>query len=225
MRRDHLGQEKRRRSPWGALALVMLTGVALMRNGVDTPSGPPQPAAAASLDALHRDPAADALPATPVKPLPYAPLARVRIPEIKVDTPVMDVGLDKDGWIEAPPPSDRNMAGWYQNGVSPGQSGTAVVVGHVDNETGPAVFYGLGALKRGEHIDAVRFDGRVAVFEIYDIEVFSKKNFPGVRVYADTGYPELRVLTCGGGYTKATGYQGNVVVFARLVATHGAKKS
>ncbi|MFD4776996.1 class F sortase, partial [Streptomyces sp. NPDC058427] len=42
---------------------------------------------------------------------------------------------------------------------------------------------------------------------------------PGARVYGDTGKAELRVITCGGGFTKANGYDGNVVVFARLVAT------
>ncbi|NEE61390.1 class F sortase, partial [Streptomyces sp. SID8455] len=35
----------------------------------------------------------------------------------------------------------------------------------------------------------------------------------------DTGHAELRVITCGGGYSKAGGYDGNVVVFARLVET------
>ncbi|KIF77954.1 peptidase C60 [Streptomyces sp. 150FB] len=220
MGQDHSGPESRRRAPWGVLALVMLTGIAMMRNGVDVPSGPPQPASAAAPDSQERDPAAMAAAAPEgLRPLPYAAMERVRIPEIKVDAPVMDVGLDKDGWIEAPPPQDPNIAGWYQNGISPGQLGTAVVVGHVDNLAGPAVFYGLGSLKKGEHIEVTRFDSRVAVFEIYGVEVFSKNDFPGARVYGDTGSPELRVITCGGGYSKANGYDGNVVVFARLVRT------
>ena len=49
------------------------------------------------------------------------------------------------------------------------------------------------------------------------MEVFSKEDFPGSRVYGNTGYAELRVITCGGGYSKARGYDGNVVVFARMV--------
>ncbi|MEE1754521.1 class F sortase [Streptomyces sp. SP18CS02] len=214
---DHGRSESRRRSPWGALALVMLTGLAMMRNGVDVKEGPPQPAAATS-------PADSRLGTAPVpppylEPLAYAPAARVRIDAIDVDAPVMDVGLDLGGWIDAPPAQDRNMAGWYQNGISPGQRGTAVIVGHVDNEAGPAVFYGLGSLKQGQHVEVTRYDGRVAVFEVYGIEVFSKDDFPGVRVYGDTGHAELRVITCGGGYSKAGGYDGNVVVFARMVET------
>ncbi|MEU8531382.1 class F sortase [Streptomyces sp. NPDC048629] len=208
----------RRRQPWGVLTLAMLSGLAMMRNGVDVELGPPQPAAAAAPDTRP-------IGVTPpgalggVDPLPFAPASRVRIPSIDVKAPVMDVGLDADGWIEAPPPQDANMAGWYQNGIAPGQRGTAVLVGHVDNAAGPAVFYNLGSLEKGRTIEVERYDGRVAVFEVYGVEVYSKADFPGVRVYADNGAPELRVITCGGGYTKANGYAGNVVVFARMVAT------
>ncbi|MFI6638437.1 class F sortase [Streptomyces sp. NPDC050504] len=207
-----------RRQPWGALALVLLTGLAMMRNGVDDPAGPPQPVAANALDS-RGDGRTAAGRAAPLAPLPYSPVSRVRIGAIDVDAPVVDVGLDPDGWIEAPPPGNPDLAGWYQNGIAPGQRGTAVVVGHVDNAAGPAVFYGLGSLKKGQHVEVERRDGRTAVFEVYGVEVFGKEDFPGPRVYGDTGRPELRVITCGGGYSKADGYDGNVVVFARLVAT------
>lgn len=63
----------------------------------------------------------------------------------------------------------------------------------------------------------MRKDGKLAVFEIYGIEVFEKNNFPGDRVYGDTGVPELRVITCGGGFSQQNGYDGNVVVFSRLI--------
>ncbi|MFI1395755.1 class F sortase [Streptomyces sp. NPDC020681] len=217
MGQDYSGSETRKRSPWGVLALVMLTGIALMKNGVDVSLGPPQPAAAASLNRPNGETFA---PLVPPRSMTYAPAARVRIPAIKVDAPVMNVGVDQDGWIEAPPPQDPNIAGWYQNGIAPGQRGTAVIVGHVDNLSGPAVFYGLGSIEKGQHVEVERFDGKTAVFEVYGVEVFSKDNFPGARVYGDTGYPELRVITCGGGYSKATGYDGNVVVFARLLKSN-----
>ncbi|MEV6421125.1 class F sortase [Streptomyces sp. NPDC051662] len=223
MRMNHSARESRKRSPWGVLALVMLTGIAMMRNGVDVPLGPPQPAAAAALDSVP-DPAVAAATtshsAPIVRPLPYAPMSRVKIPMLRVDAPVVDVGLDPDGWIAAPPPRDPNLAGWYQNGIAPGQRGTAVVVGHVDNRSGPAVFFGLGSMEKGAHIEVERFDGRTAVFEVYGVEVYSKNDFPAARVYGDSGHPELRVITCGGGYSKRNGYDGNVVVFARLVRTH-----
>ncbi|OQR62406.1 class F sortase [Streptomyces maremycinicus] len=205
-------ERRRKRAPWGVIALVLLTGLALIRNGSgEFDIGPPQPASAAAADSrsagvLGRAPAA----------LPYALPVRVRIPAIQVDAPVTSVGLDADGWVGAPPPEDPNLAGWFTGGVSPGEKGTAVVVGHVDNKLGPAVFYGLGALKKGNRVEVARGDGKTAVFEIYGIEVFEKNNFPGDRVYASKGSPELRVITCGGGFSKANGYDGNVVAFARL---------
>ncbi|MFG3138541.1 class F sortase [Streptomyces sp. NPDC048211] len=218
MGRDSWHPERTRYSPWGALALAMLTGLALMRNGADLSPGPPQPVAATSVG--HQKVVPGAPVAGPVvKPLAYAPVARVAIPSIAVDAPVIDVNLDENGWIETPPPQDPNLAGWYQNGIAPGQLGTSVLVGHVDNQAGPAVFYGLGSLKKGNRVEVTRSDDRIAVFEVYGVEVFSKNDFPGARVYGDTGQAELRVITCGGGYTKANGYDGNVVAFARLVET------
>ncbi|MFD9909480.1 class F sortase [Streptomyces sp. NPDC059063] len=194
------------------MALVLLTGLALIRNGSgEFDVGPPQPASAAAAD---RAPAAAQRAPTP---LTFSPADRVRIKGIRVDAPVMAVGLDPEGWVDAPPPDDPNLAGWFTGAVSPGEKGTAVVVGHVDNQRGPAVFYGLGSLKKGDRVEVLRQDRRTAVFEIYGIEVFAKNDFPGQRVYGNSGVPELRVITCGGGFSKQRGYDGNVVVFARLV--------
>ncbi|MFD5448012.1 class F sortase [Streptomyces sp. NPDC003470] len=214
---EELAEEERRRkrAPWGVIALVLLTGLALIRNGSgEFDVGPPQPASAAASDTRV---AGGENAVAGLAPLAYAVPDRVVIPAIQVDAPIMPVGLDADGWVGAPPPEDPNLAGWFTGAVSPGENGTAVVVGHVDNTQGPAVFYGLGALKKGNRVEVSRQDGRTAVFEIYGVEVFEKDDFPGDRVYAAKGGPELRVITCGGGFTKQNGYDGNVVAFARLV--------
>ncbi|WP_323445493.1 class F sortase [Streptomyces yaizuensis] len=212
----HDPELRRGRAPWGVLALVMLTGIALMKNGADVSLGPPQPAAAASLD---RRPGEVFAPLLPPDALGASAAERILVPALDIDAPLMNVGLDATGWIEAPPPEDRNIAGWYQNGISPGQRGTAVIVGHVDNRTGPAVFYGLGTVRRGDRIEVPRFDGRTAVFEVYGVEVVDKDDFPAAEVYGDTGHAELRVITCGGGWSRRDGYDGNVVVFARLTTS------
>ncbi|MGV9991751.1 class F sortase [Streptomyces sp. NPDC003374] len=207
-------RRRKKRAPWGVIALVLLTGLALIRNGSgEFDVGPPQPATAAAPDTSRAPVLPPGTPATLPRSLPD----RVKIPVIQVDAPVTAVGVDSDGWVAAPPPDDPNLAGWFNGAVTPGEKGTAVVVGHVDNSMGPAVFYGLGALKKGNHVEVHRKDGRTAVFEVYGVEVFEKNDFPGDRVYGSKGTPELRVITCGGGYTKQTGYKGNVVVFARLV--------
>ncbi|MEV0372156.1 class F sortase [Streptomyces sp. NPDC050636] len=201
------------RPKWGVIALVGLTGFALVRNGLsDEADGPPQPGGAVR----PVSPAGSRPDAPAPAPLPRSAAVRVAIPSIKVSAPVVPLGLDKDGWIAAPPPENPHLAGWYEDAPSPGENGTAVVVGHVDNFSGPAVFYGLGALKKGSTVRVTRKDGRTAVFEVYGIQVFAKKDFPSEQVYGATGRPELRVLTCGGGYSASAGYAANVVVFARM---------
>ncbi|NUL05705.1 class F sortase, partial [Streptomyces lunaelactis] len=141
---------------------------------------------------------------------------RISVPSVALDAPLTEAGLDAGGWVEAPPLEHGNLAGWYTGAVTPGERGTAVIVGHVDNTAGPAAFFALGAVKRGSEVEILRRDGRTAVFAVYGVEVLTKKNFPAARVYQDTPEPELRVITCGGGYSKKTGYAGNVVAFARL---------
>lgn len=206
-----------RHGAWGAVAVVLLVGVHLVRGGTEElrAAGPPQPLAAAAPGAARADAALLAPGAAPA-PLPASPPSRVRLPAARIDAPVTPVGLDADGWIEAPPPEDDRLAGWFTGAVTPGERGTAVVVGHVDTPAGPAVFYGLGAVHRGSRVEIARRDGRTAVFTVYGIEVVPKEGFPARRVYADSGRPELRLITCGGTYTEEGGYEGNVVVSARL---------
>ncbi|MFI0155096.1 class F sortase [Streptomyces lydicus] len=202
------------RPRWGVLAVVGLVGFGMLRHGLsDEADGPPQPGAAVSLFPGDAPPTGP-----PPAPLPRSAPSRVTIPSLAVSAPVLPLGLDRDGWIEAPPAEDPDLAGWYEGAPSPGERGTAVLVGHVDNRSGPAVFYGLGALEKGRTIRVTREDGRTAVFEVYGVQVFDKRKFPARKVYADTGRPELRVLTCGGSYSPDTGYAGNVVVFARMTA-------
>ncbi|WP_327705481.1 class F sortase [Streptomyces decoyicus] len=201
-----------RRPRWGVLALAGLIGIGLVRQGLSGEAdGPPQPGAGTALFPGDLPPDGPAPP-----PLPRSAPARVAIPSIAVSAPLMPLGLDKDGLIKAPPADDPRLAGWYEDAPTPGENGTAVIVGHVDSLSGPAVFYGLGALEKGKTIRVTREDGRTAVFKVYGTQVFDKRKFPAGKVYGTTGRPELRVLTCGGDYSADSGYAGNVVVFARM---------
>ncbi|MEU6976282.1 MULTISPECIES: class F sortase [unclassified Streptomyces] len=196
---------------WG-IAVAACVGLWLIQNGSGDVT-PPVPSAAQAFAAgpgVHTDAAADPLP--PSQPL------RMRIPEIDVDTPLTALGLDSSGSLEVPPASDRNLAGWYEDGTRPGAKGTAIVAGHVDNDRGPAVFYALGALKKGHRVEVLRQDGRTAVFTIDAVEVYDKDHFPDAKVYGEADRAEIRVITCGGGFSKkAGGYQGNVVAFGHLI--------
>jgi sortase (surface protein transpeptidase) len=131
----------------------------------------------------------------------------------------MGLGLTPAGSLDVPPAAKENLAGWYESGTSPGARGTSIVAGHVDNAEGPAVFFRLGALRRGATVEVDRRDGGTAVFTVDAVEVYDARDFPDEKVYGAATRPELRVITCGGGYSRATGYQGNVVVFAHLTGS------
>ncbi|MFD7547743.1 class F sortase [Streptomyces sp. NPDC059578] len=201
----------------GVTALALCAGVWLLRDVAVEPR-PPQPSAAQSArsgrsdtGAVDRTDLAGGAPA-----LAPSPPDRIRIPSIGVDAPLTGLGLTARGALDVPPPERPELAGWYEAGTTPGERGTAVVAGHVDNAEGPAVFYRLGALVRGRTIEVDRRDGSVAVFTVSAVEVYTADDFPDEKVYGPAPRPELRVITCGGPYSKRTGYEGNVVVFAHL---------
>ncbi|MFD5268753.1 class F sortase [Streptomyces sp. NPDC058335] len=191
-------------------AVALCSGAWLLHGGAGT-HAPPQPSAAEARPGGADPRSAPALPPSPPD--------RVRIPSIRVDAPLIGLGLTTSGSLDVPPAAKKNLAGWYESGTTPGEVGTAIVAGHVDNADGPAVFYDLGAVRRGATIEVDRRDGGVAVFTVDAVEVYDARDFPDERVYGAAARPELRVITCGGGYSRATGYRGNVVVFAHLTGS------
>ncbi|MFD9983936.1 class F sortase [Streptomyces massasporeus] len=183
-----------------------------------TPPPHPRPAAAAPRPAPKPPAPAVRKPRPPAgpRPLPRSRATRLLIPYLRLDAPVMDLGLDRDRRLTAPPDDDPKLVGWYRHGASPGEQGTAVAVGHLDTDSGPAVFAGLPELKRGRIVKARRADGRIAVYTVDKIKSYEKAHFPSQEVYGARGRPELRLITCGGSYDRRKGYSGNVVVFAHL---------
>jgi Sortase domain len=145
-----------------------------------------------------------------------APPVRLQIPAIAVSTPLVRLGRLPDGSIEVP--RDWNTAGWYDQGPRPGQPGPAVILGHVDSRTGPAVFYRLRALRPRDIVRVGLADGRILVFRVQRIERYPKDEFPTEAVYFPTLNRELRLITCGGEFDYASGsYLDNIVIYATLV--------
>ncbi|WP_308295093.1 class F sortase [Streptomyces sp. NK08204] len=185
-----------------------------------SPAGPAAQGPTASAQANRAPGARPGTTSAPQAPRP-SPLPRSRatalaIPYLSVDAPVMALRLDGEHRMTAPPDDHAKLVGWYQDGPSPGEQGTAVAVGHLDTDTGPAVFAGLSQLSAGRVIEVRRADGRTAVYTVDAVRTFEKAHFPDREVYGDRGRPELRLITCGGAYHRRTGYAGNVVVFAHL---------
>ncbi|QLQ37423.1 class F sortase [Micromonospora robiginosa] len=150
--------------------------------------------------------------------LPASPPTDLTIGKLDLRAPVHRVGIAPDGSIAVPDVGRAGEVGWYDQGPTPGQYGPAVLVGHVDTTSGPAVFHGLRELDDGDRIEVTRQDRSVAVFEVTSIERYGKEKLPVQEVYGDFSRPALRLITCGGRWVGGeTGYADNLVVYASLV--------
>ncbi|WP_435216329.1 class F sortase [Streptomyces sp. bgisy034] len=157
-----------------------------------------------------------------VRPLGDALPQRLDIPALDLRAPVVARGLDAHAAIDPPPYAQAGAVGWYAAGVKPGAVGAALMAGHVDTESAPAVFHRLGALAPGATVRVLRDDGRVAEFTVDDVRVVSRENFDAHQVYGThrPGRAELRLITCAGTFDRASrAYSANVVVSAYLTGT------
>ena len=243
MRLSRLAGDRRGILAAAVTAVLLLTCGALVFVAGRGPAAPPQPAppqpapavaAPASPSTTSEAPPSPASPAPSGSSVPpadatspqadFGPLlgpsdpVALRIPAIGVDTRgIVDLGLDRTGRLEAP--KDFAKTGWYAGGPTPGEFGPAVIGGHVDSQSGPAVFYRLGALRKGDVAEVTRADKSVARFVIDRVARYSKADFPTATVYGNTtDRAELRLITCGGAFDQSTGhYVDNIVAFGHLV--------
>jgi sortase (surface protein transpeptidase) len=140
---------------------------------------------------------------------------RLTIPKIGVASSLDRLGRAPDGTVQVP--SRWGVAGWYAPGPRPGDPGSAVILGHVDSKRGPAVFFRLRELRRGDEINVTRADRSSVRFVVQRTERYDKRRFPTDDVYYPTLSSALRLVTCGGQFDYSTGhYRSNIIVFATI---------
>ncbi|MHB1518636.1 MAG: class F sortase [Acidimicrobiales bacterium] len=141
----------------------------------------------------------------------------LRIPAIGVSVTVGTLALNADGTVQVP--KGTKHPGWFRLGPTPGEIGSAVILGHVDSYLGPGVFFLLRTLAAGDQVDVGLSDGITAQFTVNSVAMYSKQQFPAQRVYGSHGVSALQLVTCGGVFDHQTGsYLSNVVVYTSLTA-------
>jgi LPXTG-site transpeptidase (sortase) family protein len=196
------------------VALLAVTGASFAAQAAPppvarsrAPSPPPAAAAAASARGLQ-DPAEPSL----VRRTTAVP-RRILIPTIGVDAPIQRLERDAKGVLQ--PPTEWASAGWYAGGVVPGDTGPAIIAGHLDTTRRAAVFVALRALRPGDRIVVRMSDSRTVRFTVTGAKVVAKALFPTSAVYGPTPDAELRLITCSEPFDEARGaYADNLVVFA-----------
>ncbi len=155
---------------------------------------------------------------------PWQPM-QLRIPAIQVDAPVMDVGQTAQGLMDAPVSKAMNSpywthVFWYSPGAAPGQTGNAVIAGHVDRVGGdPAVFWYLKNLVAGDDIYVTTVQGQKLHFVVNRAVAYpATAASSGVlnAVFGSSTGHHLNLITCSGVWT-GHGYDQRLVVFTTQV--------
>ncbi|MGD0219491.1 MAG: class F sortase [Acidimicrobiales bacterium] len=209
---------------WFALSLLLFAGGSISLGfGLAAQERPPAPShnlgsirpSTATSSSQARTPAANKRSVLEDGLARSVPVA-LDIPAIDVAAPLTSLGLNPDGTVQVP--SEWQEAGWYRLGPTPGQLGAAVILGHVDSVSGPAVFFRLGALRPGETANVTLADGVVAHFVVDAVDVYPKNSFPARSIYeASPGRATLQLVTCTGEFDASTHhYLSNLVVYTSL---------
>jgi hypothetical protein len=205
------------RRPRPSTAVRLLVAAGLVAGAVALLSPPAPPAAEAGTPTPRGAGSTAPLTVVPgdVGTAGAAEPVRLRVPAIGVDSPLALLGVDPAGALV--PPADPDQAGWFTGGPAPGDIGPAVIAGHVDSASRPAVFSRLPELAPGDEVLVDRADGTAARFTVTGVGRYPKSEFPTEAVYGPTPRAELRLVTCGGDFDRSRrSYTDNVVVTARL---------
>lgn len=144
---------------------------------------------------------------------------RLIIPALNINANVQDVGLTAAGAMGTP--NNFTDVAWYKLGVQPGELGSSVIDGHVDNGLSLAgVFKHLVDIKVGDDVYVQEEDGSKLHFTVTDVETYPYENAPNSQIFGQTDAARLNLITCEGVWVPAgRTYDHRLVVYTELSAT------
>jgi sortase (surface protein transpeptidase) len=140
---------------------------------------------------------------------------RLRIPALGLMTAIEPVGL-RAGAMDVP--TNVWHVGWFRLGPRPGDVGNAVIDGHLDSTTGPAIFLHLHKLHVGDRIYVTDRAGIERGFVVTDLHSYRLTDAPRARIFGPTTERHLNLITCSGTWqARAHQYDQRLVVYTRLL--------
>lgn len=157
------------------------------------------------------------LPGPPIVAQTESLPARLQIPALAIDAHVQQVGMNAKGDMKVP--SNFKDVGWYRYGTIPGQLGSAVIDGHVDNGLSlGGVFRRLGDIKVGDDVYVVTQDGTRLHFVVRGIETYPYSDAPTERIFGADDAARLNLITCAGTWIRGKQtYADRLVVYTTFV--------
>lgn len=153
-----------------------------------------------------------------VAPRPAEEPVRLIIPSIGINANVQKVGVNSKGNMGVP--NNFTDVAWYKQGSAPGQLGSAVIDGHVDNGLGLAgVFKNLSSVTVGDDVQVQTKEGSLLHFTVERVETYPYQDVPVQDIFTSSDTERLNLITCDGAWVAGQKtYDHRLVVFARLSA-------
>ncbi len=127
--------------------------------------------------------------------------ARLQIPSLGINAAIESVGTKTDGTMGTP--KDFDDVAWYSPGAKPGQAGSSVFAGHVNNGLLRAgVFEQLSQIKQGDYITVLDTTGRALVYRVSSVTEYPA-NASSDAIFATSGPSQIALITCDGDWVPS----------------------
>lgn len=145
---------------------------------------------------------------------------RIIVSSIALDAEIKKVALTTDGSMDVP--QDPLDAGWYELGPRPGETGSAVIDGHVNWSYGSTgVFADLHKLKPDDLVTVQDDTGKYIHFVVREIRNYDAAADATDIFSSNDGNAHLNLITCSGAWDRSAGqYSERLVVFTELLSAH-----
>ncbi len=142
--------------------------------------------------------------------------SRIIIPDIGVDAQIESLGLTADNAVDVP--KSLWTTAWFNQSSKPGSPGPAMIVGHY-SAYGKAVFANLKKLNPGQRIIVTDEKAQQFTFAVTLKRDWPQAEVPMAELLGNrTSKPRLEIITCGGGYIKASrDFTNRTVITAEIV--------
>lgn len=151
------------------------------------------------------------------KKVEMLPPAHLSIPSVGIEAKVDAVG-EREGKMDTP--SIWENVAWYSPGPRPGEPGRAVIAGHLDSRSGPAIFWNLRKLKTGDRIFVEDIAGNTLQFEVREAMRYpDHSSAPVEEIFSRSVPSQIVLITCTGAWNKEEKrYQERLAVYADFVS-------
>ncbi len=151
-------------------------------------------------------------------PIPIQISPKLSIPSLSINAKIEKVGINTKGNIASP--TTFQTVGLYKYGPKPGEKGTALIDGHLNNGLGlSGVFANLDSIKIGDLVIITDEKNNKQQFEVYaKSSADYTAHLSDILPTENDNTPRLMLVTCDGDWVAdQKTYDKRVIVLARKI--------